>query len=200
MENLFFSDSSLYTWVILPLLIFSMRVFDVSLGTFRIIFISRGMKYLSALVSFIEILIWLLAISQVFRNLNNIACYIAYAGGFASGSFLGVYLAEKMAMGKAVLRIITAKEATELVDQLKANNYGVTTLDAQGISGPVKVIFSIIEKKDLRQIRELVQKFNPNAFYSVEDVRFVSEGIFPQRTPALSRNSFEMFRPHKKGK
>ncbi|MFC1591190.1 DUF2179 domain-containing protein [Thermodesulfobacteriota bacterium] len=199
MENLF-QDSSLYTWAILPLLIFSARIFDVTLGTFRIIFISRGMKYLSAGVSFFEILIWLMAISQIFKNLNNPVCYVAYAGGFASGSFLGVYIADKMAMGKAVLRIITAKDASALIDRLKSENYGLTTLDAQGAEGPVKVIFSIIKKQDLKHIKELVQQFNPNAFYSVEDVRFVSEGVFPERPSVLNRNYFETFRPHRKSK
>jgi len=199
-ENIFSMDQSIYTWVILPLLIFIARICDVSLGTFRIIFISRGMKYLAAMVSFVEIFIWLMAISQVIKNMNNVACYVAYAAGFASGSFLGVHLSEKMAMGKAVLRIITAKDATALVSRLKEDKYGVTTLDAQGAEGPVKIIFSIIHKQDLTKIKALLQKFNPNAFYSVEDVRFVSEGVFPPSTPGLNRNYFEMFRPHRKGK
>ena len=85
METTVFANTALYTWVLLPFLIFSARIFDVTLGTLRVIFITRGMKYLSASVGFIEILIWLLAIGQIFKNLNNVACYMAYAGGFASG-------------------------------------------------------------------------------------------------------------------
>lgn len=200
MDLILSTDSAVYTWVILPLLIFSARIFDVTLGTFRIVFIARGMKYFSALVGFVEILIWLLAIGQIFKNLDNFACYIAYAGGFASGSFLGVYIAEKMAMGKAVLRIITAKDAAELIQWLKSENYGLTTLDAQGAEGPVKVIFSVVQKQEVPKIKKMIQQFNPNAFYSLEDVRYVSEGVFPARPSVISRNNLVMFRPHRKGK
>ena len=96
MDTTAFFNTTFYTWVLLPFLIFLARIFDVTLGTLRVIFITRGMKYFSALVGFIEILIWLLAIGQIFKNLNNIACYVAYAGGFATGSFLGIYFAEKL--------------------------------------------------------------------------------------------------------
>ena len=113
---------------------------------------------------------------------------------------MGVYIAEKMAMGKAVVRIITAIDATKLVELLKAESCGITTFKAQGAVGPVKVIFSVIKKQDLEKIREIIQKFNSNTFYTVEDVRHVSEGVFPERASVLTRNNLEMFRPHRKGK
>jgi uncharacterized protein YebE (UPF0316 family) len=76
-------DSSIFSWVILPILIFISRIFDVSIGTIRIIFVSRGKKYLAPVLGFFEISIWLLAISQIMQNLDNAICFIAYAGGFA---------------------------------------------------------------------------------------------------------------------
>ena len=195
-----FFDSGFYTWVLLPLLIFLSRICDVTLGTFRIIFISRGMKYYAALVGFCEILVWLLAIGQVFKNLNNIACYIAYAAGFASGSFLGVYIADKIALGKVLIRIITVRDASRLVAFMRSQNYGVTTVDAQGAEGPVNVVFSIIKRQDLEHVVEFIMKYNPQAFYSIQDVRYVSEGIFPERVSFFNRNYLEMFRPHRKSK
>lgn len=80
------ANSWVYTWIAIPSLIFVARVIDVSLGTVRVIFVSRGLKYLAPVVGFFEILIWLLAIGQIMRNLSNPACYIAYAGGFALGA------------------------------------------------------------------------------------------------------------------
>ena len=200
MDTVSFLNSPVYTWILLPVLIFSARIFDVTLGTIRVIFITRGMKSLAALAGFIEILIWLLAIGQIFKNINNIACYLAYAGGFASGSFLGIYIVEKLSIGKVIIRIITARDATKLVEFLKTENYGVTTLCAQGAEGPVKVVFSIINRQDLEQVVEIVKKFNPQAFYSIEDVRFATEGIFPDNKCFLRWNYWEMFKPHRKSK
>jgi uncharacterized protein YebE (UPF0316 family) len=158
------------------------------------------MKYLSALIGFLEILIWLLAIGQIFKNLNNVACYFAYAGGFASGSFLGIYFAEKLSMNKVVIRIITVKDATNLVEYLREKKYGVTTLDAHGVEGPVTIVFSIINRDNLEEVVEIVKRFNPQAFYSVQDVKFASEGIFPEHRSLMNGNLIEMFRPHRKSK
>jgi uncharacterized protein YebE (UPF0316 family) len=195
-----FLNSPIYMWVILPMLIFFARICDVSMGTVRVIFITRGMKYLAAVVGFLEILIWLLAIGQIFKNLSNIACYFAYAGGFASGSFLGIYIAERLSLGKVIIRIIAVREHDKLVEFLRAENYGVTTLCAQGTEGPVKIIFSVINRQDLEHVVEIVKKFNPQAFYSIQDVRFASEGIFPEHKFFLRWNYLEMFKPHRKSK
>jgi len=196
----FLSDSPTVTYLLLPLFVFVARIADVTLGTFRIIFVSRGMKYLSALVGFFEVFIWLLAIGQIFQNLQNLLCYFAYAGGFAGGSFLGVYIAEKIAMGKVVLRIITARDATDLVQKLKDRNYGVTSVDAQGAKGTVKVIFSVVSRQSLNDVLELVQSCNPKAFYSIEDLRSVKEGIFPQAAGLFGGNFFDFFRMQRKSK
>jgi uncharacterized protein YebE (UPF0316 family) len=200
MDTAAFFNTTFYTWVFLPFLIFSARIFDVTLGTLRVIFITRGMKYLSALVGFVEILIWLLAIGQIFKNLNNIACYVAYAGGFASGSFLGIYFAEKLSINKVIVRIIATKDANNLVEQLRKRHFGVTTLDAHGIEGPVTIVFSIINRDDLEAVVEIVKKFNPQAFYSVQDVKFASEGIFPVHRSVFDGNMLMAFRPHRKSK
>jgi len=99
MDLQLFFNSELFKWVILPLLIFCARIFDVSLGTLRVIFISRGMRVVAAFVGFVGILIWLLAIGQIMKNLTNVVCYIAYAGGFAMGTFVGIYVVESCPWG-----------------------------------------------------------------------------------------------------
>ena len=200
MDTTAFFNTTFYTWILLPFLIFAARIFDVTLGTLRVIFITRGMKYLSAIIGFIEILIWLLAIGQIFKNLNNVACYIAYAGGFASGSFLGIYFAEKLSINKVIVRIIAVKDANNLVEQLRKRHFGVTTLDAHGIEGPVTIVFTIINRDDLEAVAEIVKKFNPQAFYSVQDVKFASEGIFPEPRSVFNGNMFMAFKPHRKSK
>ena len=193
-------NNGLYTWFVLPFLIFAARVIDVSMGTVRVIFVSRGLKYLAPVVGFIEILIWLLAIGQIMKNLSNPACYIAYAGGFAMGNFVGIYIAEKLSLGIVLVRILTKKDASALVDSLRSANYGVTSVDAQGTRGPVKVIFTILPRREVRAVTDLIKKFNPQAFYSIEEVGFVEKGVFPIRKSWRDSSFANLFRPFRKGK
>ena len=123
------SYTDIYSWLVLPLLIFLARVCDVSLGTIRIIFVSRGVQYLAPIVGFFEVLIWLLAISQILQNLTNIYYYLFYAGGFATGNFVGMYIDNKLSIGMVHLRIITRKNATSLLETMKSLNYGIISFD-----------------------------------------------------------------------
>lgn len=200
MDNLILLNSGIYTWLILPALIFCARIIDVSMGTIRVIFVSRGLKYLAPIVGFFEILIWLLAIGQIMKNLSNPLCYVAYAGGFAMGNFVGIHIAEKLSIGVVMIRVVTTKDAAPLVDFLKTENYGVTSIDGHGTSGQVKVVFTIVPRREVRSVVELIKKFNPNAFYSIEEVGLVKKGIFPVRKSWRNFSLFEPFRPFRKGK
>jgi len=181
-----FFDTNIFTFVVLPATIFMLRICDVTIGTMRIIFVTRGNKFLAPLTGFFEVLIWLIAISKVMHSMNNAACFIAYAGGFAAGNYVGMIIEEKLAIGAAIIRIITQEDASELIQNLKNTGYGVTTIPAQGGSGLVHIIFSVIKRSDLDNILGLINKFNPKAFYSVEDVRLVNEGVFPRRRKAFA--------------
>jgi len=172
-------NSEIFTWVILPALIFMARICDVTIGTIRIIFVSRGNKTAASFLGFFEVLIWLIAIGQIMKNLNNVFCYFAYAGGFAMGNFIGITLEEKLAMGVLVVRIITRKDATQLFEELKEEGFGITMLDARGATGPVHIIYTVIKRSALPRVVEMIKTFNPKAFYSIEDVKTVNSGVFP---------------------
>jgi len=176
-----FLSSPTFTWVVLPLLIFFARIVDVSLQTLRVIFINRGLRVVAPLLGFVEVLIWLLAIGQIMRHLDNVACYLAYGAGFSTGTYVGMWIEGKLSLGMVILRVITRVAADELVEDLRHEEYGVTSLDAQGLAGPVKVLFTVLRRQDLPAVLAVVRRHNPNAFYSVEDVRFASEGTFPFR-------------------
>jgi uncharacterized protein YebE (UPF0316 family) len=182
-----FFDSETVTYVLIPLMIFVARIVDVTMGTMRVIFISRGAKLIAPLLGFFEILIWLVAMGKVMQNLSNVYCYLAYAAGFATGNFVGICVEEKLAMGTFIIRIVTNRDAAELVQRMRTAGYGATSLDAEGASGPVNVIYSVVRRGSVDDVVEIIKRFNPNAFYSIEDVRFVSEGIFPVREPFYRR-------------
>lgn len=177
-----------FAFVIVPLMIFFARVCDMSLDTIRVIFMSKGIQYLPAIIGFFEVIIWLVAIGQVMNNLTNVVCYIAYGAGFATGTFVGMALEEKLSLGLTSVRIIVKEDPSELVQFLRSHNYGVTSIDAEGGTGKVKMVFTIIKRQDLQHVVGIIKDFNPNAFYSIEEVKSVAEGVFPER------NSHSIFR------
>ncbi len=179
-----FYDSFWFVYVLLPALIFISRILDVSMDTLRIIFISRGDKIIAPILGFFEILIWLLAITRIMANLDNWTCYVAYAGGFATGNYIGLLLEERMALGIRMIRIITGRDANPLIATLRSSGFGVTTVPATGKDGPVHVIYTIVPRSQTKPVIEKVKEFNPRAFYSVEDVRGVNNDSFTfgQRT------------------
>lgn len=180
MEISAFYNSEVFKLVIIPVLIFLARLCDVTLDTVRIIFVSRGMKLLAPLIGFLEVLIWLVAIRQIIGNMSNISYYFAYAGGFAMGNYIGIYIEERMAIGTVIIRIIAQKEAAELINMLIGARYGVTYVDAQGALGPVKIIFTIVKRKNIGNVLDLVKKSNPLAFFTIEDIRSVREGFYQE--------------------
>jgi uncharacterized protein YebE (UPF0316 family) len=187
-------DSGAYGLVLLPLLVFCARILDVSIGTLRIIFVARSLKGLAAGLGFFESLIWILAISQVMQNLTNFLTYVAFSLGFAAGNYVGVLIEERIALGNLIIRIITRREADELVSEFWKAGYGVTTLQARGETGPVQLIFTVCRRRDLKDVIALVKRFNPRAFYTIEDVRYVQENVPAGLRPRnfLRRMGFRM--------
>lgn len=172
-----------FDYFILPLLIFFARIADVSIGTIRIIFINKGCKKIAPILGFFEVLIWVVAISKLMNNVTNFWMYIFYALGFSAGTYVGMFLEEKLSVGKVMIRIIVKKNCKELIDSLREHKYPLTILSA--VSGlerkEVKIIFSVVDKKDMNEFFEILNKTNPNAFYSVEDVRFARENFVRPR-------------------
>jgi uncharacterized protein YebE (UPF0316 family) len=184
------TDTALFSWVILPLLIFFARILDQSIGTMRLIFISKGLKYIAPFLGFFEVIIWLLAVGQIMQHLDNWLSYIAYGAGFAMGNFIGIKLEERLSLGTVIIRVILSHESPELVNSLKAQNFGLTLVDGEGAKGRIKIIFSIIRRKEIQGFVNTVHEYNPTAFYTIEDVKSSNEGVF-RRSP--SRTAFGGF-------
>jgi len=193
-------SSGLFTFVIVPLLIFSARVCDMTLDTIRVIFLSKGVKYLPPLIGFFEVIIWLVAIGQVMNNMTNMCYCLAYGAGLASGTLLGLAIEEKISLGLTSVRIITKDDPQELMLYLRKHNYGVTSIDGEGGTGRVKMVFTIIKRQDLPHVIGIIKQFHPNAFYSVEEVKSVAEGVFPERQPHGMFSWIDPFWSARKGK
>lgn len=165
--------------IALPGMIFLAEMTVVTFGTLRIIFVSRGQKYLAPCLGFVEITIWLFAISQVMRHLGNGWCFFAFAAGFMVGNFLGILIEKKLAMGLAQVSVITPPGAEGLVGELRSRNFGVTCMTGHGAEGPVQIVFTVVRRRQLTEVLDLVETTQPGAFYAIDEVTAVSDGIFP---------------------
>ena len=159
-------------WV--PLFIFIARIADVSLGTVRIVFVSKGLRLRAALLGFLEILIWITVVAEVLSNLDSWLNYVAYAGGFASGTYIGMVIEEKLKVGIQVFRIITNKPIEPLLQILESQSFRYTVLDAKGGFGGVKIVFLVAKRKYVPRIVSMIHAFDSKAFYSIEDVKHAS--------------------------
>jgi uncharacterized protein YebE (UPF0316 family) len=190
----------IFAYVILPVMIFCARICDVTMGTIRVIFISKGIRYLAPVIGFFEVIIWLLAIGQVMNNLTNAVSYVAYGAGFAAGTYIGMYIEEKISLGLTSVRIITKEDPAELMLYLRSHDYGVTSIDGEGATGRVKMVFTIIRRQDLAHVVGIIKEFHPNAFYSVEEVKSVAEGVFPEKQSRGVFSWIDSLRFYRKGK
>lgn len=160
--------------IYIPAFIFFARILDVSLGTLRIMFVSKGLKGKATLLGFFEVLIWIIIVAQIFQNLTDWMNYVAFAGGFAAGTYIGMLIEEKMLLGVQIFRIIMNQDPSELIEKLRENGFRVTTVNAQGTSGAVRILFMVAKRKRWKDLTEIVTHYAPNSFYSVEDVKYVS--------------------------
>lgn len=120
-------------------------------------------------------MIWLLAIGQIFQNVNNPLSYIAYAGGFATGTYVGMTLDEKLALGRVLVRVITPHPLPDLIEFMKEKNYRFTNVGAEGRYGKVNLLFTVMKRDQLQEYISKVKEIDEKAFYTIESVKRVSE-------------------------
>lgn len=183
----------------MPLFIFIARIWDVSLGTVRIIFVSRGMKFKAAALGFIEVLIWITVVAQLIQHLGNWINLIAYAGGFSVGTYLGIILENKLKVGTIIVRIITHENSAGLAINLRKAGFRITSIQAEGQEGPVEIIFSVLKRKRWSEIVHIIESFNKDAFYSVEDVKYSSAGSDTETVLSIGRSAFDRLLRIRKG-
>ena len=198
--SIFIINTVIYSWIILPLLIFLARIGDVSMETIRVIYISKGIKYLTPIIAFFEIVIWLLAMEVVLGDLSNVANFLAYAFGFAMGTYVGLVIEERLSIGMVIMRIITTDDSNDaIVSFLESENHGITYLDATGSRGNVKMILTLVNRVDIPGITAHIRSTNPQAFFSIEDVRYVNQGVFRPKKSSMFTGLYHKFSlPRKK--
>ncbi len=180
-------ESELAAIILLSAFIFFARVLDVALGTIRIIFISKGFKWLVPVIGFFEVLIWIIAIGEIMDNLNNWIYYVFYAGGFAMGNYVGMVIEERLAIGYEMVRVITKRDAYELIEKINDEKFGLTHVRAHGSKGKVAVLYVIVKRTNLSCLLDIIKAYNPKAFYTIEEIRYVNDVNLQTSNPIKKR-------------
>lgn len=158
----------------LPVFIFCARVADVSLGTLRLICVTRGHRAFAVGLGFVEVTIWVCAVASVLSHLNQWVNVLAYAGGYATGLGLGMWLESKLALGVQLVTLVSRGRAVALAGQLRRAGVMVTTLTGAGRDGPVDVCFTIVPRRAASAVADLATEVDPEVVVTIEDVRSTS--------------------------
>ncbi len=150
------------------LIIFSLRLADQSLGTFRALLVSKNKPYYAALVGLVESAIWIVAISQVIKDVDDPILISAYAAGFAAGTILGSYIERLVGVGNIVVRVFCPANSPSVAETLRDNGHGVTVIDGEGKDGPVKIYLCVIPRRKLKSVLSMIEEINPNAYITTD--------------------------------
>jgi uncharacterized protein YebE (UPF0316 family) len=149
-------------------IIFGLRLLDVGMSTVRIVLLGRARRGPAALLGFFESLVWVIAISRVFDGLDDPARMVAFALGFAAGTFAGSVVEEWLALGQSLLRIVAPVETDPVAPLLREKGYGATVVNGDGLAGEVRVTFCVVPRKEVPAATRLVHTANPHAYVTVD--------------------------------
>jgi uncharacterized protein YebE (UPF0316 family) len=162
----------------LPVVIFGLRVTDMSLDTLRVLFVIRGRRPAAWVLGFLESALWVVAVTSVLSNLDNLWNVIGYAGGFATGKVVGMMLEERLAIGHGHMRIISSRRGNAIAEAIRRAGYAATELPGRGKDGTVSMINCSVRRRDIDRVRREVSQVDPKAFVTVEEVRPLHRGFW----------------------
>ena len=160
------------------LVIFGLRVLNMTLDTLRMLFVMRGKKTLSWVVGFFVSLIYVLLLTSILANLNSPLYILAYAAGFATGSVIGMWIEERLAIGFTNIQVISPRRGVVMAQKLRENGFAVTEIPARGKDGMVSMLSLSVRRKQILSVEKIINDCDEDAFVTTEDVHPVRRGFF----------------------
>jgi uncharacterized protein YebE (UPF0316 family) len=164
--------------LLMPFVIFVLRVADMSLDTLRVLFVIRGRRSLAWLLGFFQSALWVVAITSVLSNLDNLWNVVGYASGFATGNVVGMTIEEYLAIGHGHMRIISSRRGSAIAEAIRRSGYAATEIAGRGKDGTVSVINCSVRRRDIRDLRKQVHAIDPEAFLTIEEIRPLHRGFW----------------------
>lgn len=158
--------------------IFFLRICNISIDTIRFLVLMRGRKTLTWVLGFVQSIIFLIAISSVLANLDNLLNIIAYSAGYATGNIVGMWIEGRLAIGHLRVSIVSSFRGAAVADKLRVNGFAVTEISGRGLKGTVSVMECDVLRKDLDNVETIVLETDPEAFVTAEDVRPIRSGFW----------------------
>lgn len=159
------------------LVIFCLRIVDVSCDTMRVIFAIRGKRSIAAALGFIQALVWIVAVGAAVKHLDSILHILGYAGGYAMGTYVGITIEQKIAYGVATVRVVSQRAGVEIAEALRAAGYGVTEFPGFGRDGAVEILNSVVLRRHIADVLKIVTDHDRNAFVTVEEPKVLRGGL-----------------------
>lgn len=160
--------------LLVSLLIFVLQATNITVGSLRVMMLVRGRRLAAGGLALLESTVWIYAAGQVINDLGNPMKVVAYVTGFAVGTMVGVTVERWMALGKSLLRIVAPVDSPQVVDALRERGFYATVINAAGRDGDVRVVFSVVPRRQIKTVEELVVRINPRAFVTFEETRTMS--------------------------
>jgi uncharacterized protein YebE (UPF0316 family) len=158
------------------LLIFALRIVDVSLDTMRVLMAVRGKRLVAGVLGFFQAMIWIFAVGGAIRYLDSWMHILGYAAGYATGTFVGVTIEQAVAFGLSTVRIVSRHGGVEIAEALRERGYGVTEVPGFGRDGSVEIVQSVVQRAHLDEVMEIVDRFDPTAMVTVEEPKVLRGG------------------------
>ncbi len=163
------------------LLIFALRIVDVSCDTMRVLFAIRGKRGIAGALGFVQAMVWIFAVGNAVKHLDSWLHIVGYASGYAMGTMVGITIERAVAYGVAVVRIISRHGGVEIAEALRERGYGVTEFGGFGREGPVEILNSVIHRSHIDDVMRIVDQYDAHAFVTAEEPRILRGGSFAQR-------------------
>ncbi len=155
-----------------------MKVVEVSIGTLRIVLITRGERVLGAFLGFLEVLIWIILVSTVLTDISSDPIkVVVYAAGFGLGNYVGSILEEKLGIGNVRVEAIVLEEhGEELATKIREKGYAVTILEGKGMNYDRNVLLMNIRRKDCQGVVGMIKSIQGNVVITMNDIKPVYGG------------------------
>ncbi|WP_028608537.1 DUF2179 domain-containing protein [Paenibacillus harenae] len=166
------------------LLIFGIQIVYVSAFTLRMILTLKGQKYIAALISTLEVTIYVLGLNLVLSYLDHFASLAVYAIGYALGVLVGSWIEEKLALGYITLKVICNKPDVQIAQLLRQAGYGVTSWIGTGRDGNRLIMDILAKRKSQKHLNDLILELDPKAFVIFHEPNQIHGGFW---TKAIRR-------------